>query len=450
MPSAMLKDHHDQAVSGATPEAVELFERAVAAFNLYTGDPVALLDRAVEAAPDFAMAHIARAHILATTSEPAAMEQAATLVDAAWQLRLNDRERSHVDVLAHLTEGEWTRAALALDRHSIRYPHDLLALQAGHLVDFLRANARNLRDRIARALPAWTPDMPGYSILLGMYAFGLEECGDYARAEEYGHRAVELEPLDCWAHHAVTHVMEMQGRPEDGIGWMIAREPHWAGDDNGFKVHNWWHRALFHLALEQKDEALALYDGPVRENRSALALDLVDASSLLWRLHLAGVEAEGRWQELAATWDRHADGSTYPFNDWHAAMAYLGAGRDHDVERTVAALRKSAATGSETGRWARDYGLPLIEGFTAFWRADYAKAAERLYAARFITNAFGGSDAQRDVIDLTLAESALRGGFEHLAQALVNERVALRPRSLFNPRDRSREPGKARTKRQAA
>jgi hypothetical protein len=43
--------------------------------------------------------------------------------------------------------------------------------------------------------------------------------------------------------------MEMQGRAQDGIGWMIAREPYWSGDDNFFKVHNWWHRALYHLDL---------------------------------------------------------------------------------------------------------------------------------------------------------------------------------------------------------
>ena len=45
--------------------------------------------------------------------------------------------------------------------------------------------------------------------------------------------------------------MEMQGRAEDGIGWMIAREPHWSGDENFFKVHNWWHRSLYHLDLGQ-------------------------------------------------------------------------------------------------------------------------------------------------------------------------------------------------------
>ncbi|MBZ9966671.1 MULTISPECIES: hypothetical protein [unclassified Mesorhizobium] len=89
-----------------------------------------------------------------------------------------------------------------------------------------------------------------------MHAFGLEETGDYGRAEEVGRLAVALQPLDCWAHHAVAHVMEMQGRAEDGIGWMIAREPHWSADDNFFRVHNWWHRSLCHLDLGQADEAL--------------------------------------------------------------------------------------------------------------------------------------------------------------------------------------------------
>jgi hypothetical protein len=120
-----------------------------------------------------------------------------------------------------------------------------------------------------------------------MYAFGLEEMGDYARAEEAGRRAVELQPLDCWAHQAVAHVMEMQGRAQDGIGWMIAREPFWSGDANFFKLHNWWHKALYHLDLGQIDESWhSTMDRSVRT--SSVALDLVDASALLWRLQMSG------------------------------------------------------------------------------------------------------------------------------------------------------------------
>jgi tetratricopeptide (TPR) repeat protein len=314
----------------------------------------------------------------------------------------------------------------------MRFPHDLLALQSGHQMDFYRASARGLRDRIARILPMWSSGVTGYSILLGMHAFGLEETGEYGRAEAVGREAVEREPLDCWAHHAVAHVMEMQGRAEDGLGWMIARELYWSPDDNFFKGHNWWHRALNHIDLGQVDKALALYDGPIRATRSAVVLDLVDASALLWRLHLVGQDVGARWQELAETWDRHADGRLYPFNDWHAVMAYLGAGRDRDVERILAALRASDARASEAARWARGTGLALCEGFVAFWRANYAEAAEKLHRARYIANHFGGSHAQRDIIDWTLAEAAVRGRRGDLAEALANERLALKPHSAVN------------------
>jgi tetratricopeptide (TPR) repeat protein len=453
----MLTDRQGNALPGATREAVDSFDQAVEAFNLYRGDPLGLLERAIATAPTFAMAQIAKAHILGLSTEPQATAQARAVVAKVREMRLDERESSHVAALDRMLDGNWTAAALALGRHNARYPHDLVALQAGHSMDFFRANARELRDRIARVLPKWSPELPGHSILLGMYAFGLEECGDYARAEDEGRRAVAIQPLDCWAHHAVAHVMEMQGRAEDGIGWMIAREPHWSGDDNLFKVHNWWHRALCHLSLNESEEALALYDGPIRETRSAVALDLVDASALLWRMHLLGSDVGDRWRELASTWDQHADGQSYAFNDWHAVMAYLGAGRDREVERLLAAYRAGRGS-AETAEWARDVGLPLIEGFVSFWRGDYETAAERLFGARHIVNCFGGSHAQRDAIDWTLGEAALLGGFGDLAEALANERLALKPHSNLNrsllsrardgsarSADRETDPGARRT-----
>jgi tetratricopeptide (TPR) repeat protein len=439
----MLADRQGNPLRGATAEAVELFDQALHAFNIYRGDPVGLLDRAVQLAPAFAMAHIAKAYLLAMTAEPAATRHAQTIVEAAKSLRLDERARAHGAALEQVFQGEWTQAAIALDRLGHRYPHDLLALQCGHLIDFFRANARNLRDRIARVLPSWSPSTPGYAVVLGMYAFGLEECGDYARAEDQGRAAIALQPLDCWAQHAVAHVMEMQGRAEDGVRWMVSREPDWSGEDNSFKVHNWWHLALFNLELGRKDEALALYDGPIRAQPSGFALDTVDASALLWRLHLSGLHLGDRWQELATAWEAHADGGSYAFNDWHAVMAFLGAGRDRDVERVSAQLRRNSAERSEAAGWARNIGLPLVEGFAAFWRGDYAAATERLYAARHIVNAFGGSHAQRDVIDWTLTEAAVRGGFKHLARALVNERLAHKPRSRPNCEFLSRLVGNA-------
>ena len=51
--------------------------------------------------------------------------------------------------------------------------------------------------------------------------FDLEEMADYAGAEAQSRAAVEIEPCDGWAQHAVAHVMEMQCHQRDGIAWMM-------------------------------------------------------------------------------------------------------------------------------------------------------------------------------------------------------------------------------------
>jgi hypothetical protein len=425
-------DKQGYALGHASPDAAAAFDRALDALNVYQGDPVAILDDAIGSSPDFAMARIMKGYLFGLATEPNAAAETRRTVESLRSQALSAREQSHLGALDALSRGGWTEAAERLDRHNADYPLDLLGLQAGHLMDFFRANARDLRDRIARVLPHWSPNIPGYPIVLGMYAFGLEETGNYMRAEDYGRRAVDLDPRDCWAHHAVAHVMEMQGRAEDGIGWMIAREQHWADDGNFFKVHNWWHRSLYHLDLGQAEEVLRLYDGPMRRDLSTLALDLVDASAILWRLHMAGHDVGERWDEIAQAWDAHADGKTYPFNDWHAVMAYLGAGRETDVARIASALGEAKSASSEACPWGRQTALPLVEGFAAFWRGDYEIAADKLYGARFIANSFGGSHAQRDIIDWTLTEAAIRGGDRSMAEAMANERFALKPHSPVN------------------
>jgi hypothetical protein len=428
----MTTDRQGNPLSGASPAAAARFDEAVHRFNVYCGDPLAPLDEAVADSPAFVQAHLLKGFILAVATEPAATIAAREIAVAARALPMDEREASQRAILEQLLAGDWNGAAYALDFHNLRHPFDLVGLQVGHLADFFRGNARDLRDRIARVLPRWSPAVPGYHALLGMQAFGLEEAGDYARAEDSGRRAIDLEPLDSWAHHAVAHVMEMQGRAQDGVGWMVAREAHWARDDNFFKVHNWWHRALYHLDLEQFDAVLALYDGPIRGGRSRIALDLVDASALLWRLQLCRRDVGARWNELAACWDDHADGRLYPFNDVHAALAYLGAGRDDRLAELAASLEACAAGAAEPARWARDVALPLLRAFAAFWRGDHLACLEALHPVRFIAHRFGGSHAQRDLIDWTLTEAAVRSGRPEIATAFAHERLALKPHSAVN------------------
>jgi hypothetical protein len=161
---------------------------------------------------------------------------------------------------------------------------------------------------------------------------------------------------------------------------------------------------------------IALYDSPIRKDRSAVALDMVDASALLSRLHLSGHNVGDRWSELATAWDAHADGKTYGFNDWHAAMAYLGAGRISGVARLARAYHESHGDVREATNWGRSTAPPLIEGFSAFWHGDYLTSVEHLHRTRFIANSFGG-----DIIDWTLTEAAVRGGIRDASGTQLRE-----------------------------
>ena len=113
-------------------------------------------------------------------------------------------------------------------------------------------------------------------------------------------------------------------------------------------------------------------------------------------------------------------------------MSYLGAGRQKDVARLAKAYRENDRVLSESAGWGRATALPLIEGFSAFWNGEYRTAVELLHPVRFIANAFGGSHAQRDVIDWTLTEAALRGNMRDVAEAIAHERLALKPHSPIN------------------
>lgn len=49
-----------------------------------------------------------------------------------------------------------------------------------------------------------------------MYAFGLEECGEYEKAEKEARYGLERQQQDCWSTHAIAHCMEMNGRYDEG------------------------------------------------------------------------------------------------------------------------------------------------------------------------------------------------------------------------------------------
>jgi tetratricopeptide (TPR) repeat protein len=424
-------------VTGADSFALQRFETALSQFQSYVGDAVATIDEAIAASPRFVAAHLFKAFVLYTLSERKYVPMAAEAVAQAKRhaAHANARELALLDAAGKLVAGDWHGASHALDRVLTEYPRDALALQVAHLLDFYRGDALNLRNRVSRVLPEWDATVPGYSYVLGMHAFGLEEMNQYPEAEATARRALGLQPRDGWAVHAAVHVMEMQGRIDEGVEFLTSREQDWA-PDNGFAFHNYWHLGLFHMDAGRHDSALALFDASVHPEPAAFVLSLVDASAMLWRMTLERVDVGRRFEDVADDWQARLDEEPgfYAFNDAHAAMAFVATGRSRALEQLTRRMREAATESNANAAMTRDVGLPLVEGLAAFGEGRYADAIEAIEPVRDIANRFGGSHAQRDLITLTLIEAALRSGNGRRARHYIAERLVHKPASAWGPR----------------
>ena len=426
-------DRRGNPVSYGNRQAVEALDSACELLHAYQADPLAEVDQLIARHPDFVMAHVFRAGALATATDKAFEPELVKSVMAAEALasKANHREQLHIAAVRGWLDGDWSRAVESWGRASIGYPRDLLALQFAHVGDFFLGHTHLLRDRVARVLPHWGREVPGHGFVQGMYAFGLEETGDYEQAEARGREAAALNPQDGWAVHAVAHVMEMQGRAAEGAAFLGASAEGWE-PNSLFAFHIWWHRALFDLDAGDAPAALRLFDEKIAAAGLGQALELVDGSALLWRLWLLKHDVGARWQVLADKWQTRIDDAYYAFNDVHAMMAFVGTGDTDAQQRLLAALARAAAGRGTAAMTSREIGLPACEGLAAFGRGQYAQAIDRLLPLRATANRFGGSHAQRDMFSWTLTEAALRLGDRRLAEAFVAERLSWKPQSPVN------------------
>lgn len=378
---------------------------ALADYLAHRGDPLAAARAAVRAAPESAEAQLVEACLLLCSRDVRNVEAAGWTYARLCQLELTLHEHAHLTAIALALDGDLAAASRAYDRILAGAPHDLLALAVAQTLDYYLGNPASQLARTAKALESWPRTMPGYHALLAMHAYALQECGAYEEAETAAYRALALQPWDVRAHHALAHVMEMQGRFEEGIRWMGARSALWTGA-GAASTHLWWHIALYHLELGGPQQALAIYDHRMQGDSLS---ELIDASALLWRLHLAGVPLERRFQVAAARWSAFAEDAYCAFNDLHAMMAFVGGARPDAASRLLAAQKRRLERPSGANHdMTRLVGLPACRALAAFGVGDFATAERLLRALPPVAHRIGGSHAQRDVLHLTRAAAAAR------------------------------------------
>jgi tetratricopeptide (TPR) repeat protein len=396
-------------------------------------DTRARLEEFLVAEPDCVLGHCLDGYLYMMSSKRAnvslavdALNRAKGVVTRAREAR---RDNLHVAALDAWTRGEMREAAGHWDVLLSEFPRDIVALRVSQFVLSYLGESERMRYTVARALPSWDATVPGYGYVLGCYAYGLEEAGDYARAEEMGRRAVDLNPRDIWAAHAVTHVAEMQGRLHDGLTWIATMSEQWNACNN-FAFHLRWHEALFHLDLEHYDCVLDLYDREVRRQSTDEYLDVTNAVSLLWRLEQSGVDVGTRWRELADCARRHDQDHALVFADLHYLMA-LAAVNDHEWFVASCERFASAASGGTEASVMAHVGLPLARAVVAHRRGAYEEVVDLLIPVRPQFRRIGGSHAQRDLFDQLVIDAAWRGRRLDVATVLLAERTAHRPRNIW-------------------
>jgi tetratricopeptide (TPR) repeat protein len=391
-------------ISGATPAALEAFERALAAFQSWRSGAERHLAPALQDAPAFVMAHVLQAYLCLCSRDPARVRSARPVLARAARLPANAREQLHLAAIAAALADDYERAKVLLGDLLRQQPRDVLALQVAHAFDYATGDVVRMGNRVPDVLRAWSSDLPGYHAVLAMHGFGLVECGDFEHAEALCRQALALNPFDARAHHALAHVFEMTGRAEAGVHWMNQRIAYWAAD-TVVATHCWWHLALFHLARGHVERALALYDRRVRAGHSLEVADLIDAAALLWRIELHGGNTGARWGELASAWVAHIADGFCSFNDLHAMMAFVGA-RDWDLaQRLERELVQRQSQRTRHGETTRRIGLPACRALIAFGRGAYTRAISLLADLPALAHRIGGSHAQRDVLHLTLRQA---------------------------------------------
>lgn len=430
------EDAHGLKFTASSGESARQFGQFTSAYMGFRRDTGAIVKSLHTDDPEMPMALCARgylAKLFGSTNQSARAKVISGDVESLIQkVGANERERQHAAALASWCSGDLEKTTDIWERILLDHPHDGLALRLAHFTHFYSGDPRRMRDSLARILPLWSPQHPDYGFLLGMYAFGLEESSEYEKAEIYGRQAIDRNPADAWSVHSVAHVLEMTERMDEGIDWVKSLEPSWSTVNN-FRFHLYWHRCLFHLERGEFKTVLEIYDRQiVSDIASDFYLDICNASSLLWRLEMFGIDIGNRWSDLVEVSRRHLNDTDLIFVSLHYLMALIAGGDVAAADKMISNIREwSTLDGTQAGICAES-GLMLAKGMKLARDGNYLAALELMEPVRYKLDRIGGSRAQRDVFHMIILDVAKSSSDTLKARALFAERLGHKAHSSWS------------------
>lgn len=392
-----------------------------------------VLNQAISADPDFALAHAARARLHAIRGE---LPHARRRIETAEEIvarQGNEREQSHVGILSLVIDGQSAEALKQICTHLDNWPRDILifSLPLGAFGLFAFSGmaehdqARvDLCERHARHFEAddwWFLTYQGWAHT---------ENGNLTAGRDLTQRGFDQRPENANAAHALAHALYEAGAIEETermiSEWLPGYER--SGTLHG---HIAWHAALAALERGDVERALTIYADTIRPSVSlGLPINVVsDTASFLWRLQAYGHDVPaGLWEEAAAYSGGYFQKAGLAFIDVHMAILASATGDRAAVEQRVEALTHLIDSGA---LGAGPVAPALCRAVLAFAEEDYAGCARILEPVAGEVVRIGGSGAQREMIEDMRILTFLQGGEPFKARDLLDQRLHRRT----SPRD---------------
>ena len=389
----------------------------------FYGTPLDDLDAAIAADPAWLLPRLMKAGFLLSLTEPWLVGEAAARSTRPQRAadRGDERERDHLAALRRLAAGDWVGAAAAWEEVLRGHPRDALALQWAHLFDFYRGDARScagMSRRCCRRGPTTTRSIPTCS----RCTRSASRNRGATQAEATGRRALAGAARVPWAIHAVAHVMEMQGRHEEGTRWMGEWRRHWGareGDGSGDEptaspATSAGTRRCSRSKASTPPTALRVFDDlPRREPDRDHARSASTPQRCSGACACSAPTSAIAGTALVAGWPLDAAAAGHSvFNDAHATMALIGAGELARARGWLALCsdrreRRARLEPRDLARRRRaaDARLARVRRRRA---TPTPSRRSRRCATRLAR--IGGSHAQRDIVEQTLLAAAAHGG----------------------------------------
>ena len=429
----MLKDTTGLPITAKNQDAVNAFEKTVISYFRFGIDIGTNLKETYSKDENMFFAHILRGYFMHLMGSRKMLTKAEDALSDAKKLEreITQRELLHLKSLEYWCKLDLKKTTACWQEIADQYPGDALAIKMLHYTYFYLGDQKNLKFSIDKSWKYWTQkkNSPYYSYLLSLKAFGLEENGYYQEAKELAYEAYSINKDDAWAVHTISHVYEMNDQSSDGVKWI--RESFLPNKWNNFRYHLQWHKAIMSLNICTNDEILKIYDTEIFDENSQEYLDLINNISLLLRLEMLNIDVGNRWDYIYEKINTRLNDHILAFIDIHFMICLCY--KDINLAKNyLENIKKYQDESKDTyAEISKSITLLLCKAIIFYKTQKFDKCIQILEEAEGKSYLIGGSNAQRDILNLIHLDSLLRIKNQDKLQNFIKKRNITRPNNKF-------------------